>query len=81
LGLAGVWRAILRMAEAADAQVFATTHSQECIDAAGTAFATSQEAFRLYRVRRSLENPDRTEVVSYSPSELASAQAMDLEVR
>lgn len=49
----GAWAAIASAARDADVQVFATTHSWECITAAYTAFAKSApEDLRLFRLER-----------------------------
>lgn len=79
--LAGVWRAVSLMASTVDAQVFASTHSQECIDAAASVFSDSDHAFRLYRMRRAADSTSQIEVIPYLPSELTSAERMGLEIR
>ena len=47
-----LWATVRREIEQGDAQVFATTHSQECIAAAVEAFADRPDAFRLHRLER-----------------------------
>jgi hypothetical protein len=74
-----VWQAIGQVAREANTQVFATTHSRECIVAAQTAFCESQyDDFRLHR----LEQIDGTiQAVTYTPDQLEAAIEMGLEVR
>jgi AAA15 family ATPase/GTPase len=48
-----VWRAIAAFARNFNVQIFATTHSQECIEFAHSAFASDRVYdFRLYRLER-----------------------------
>lgn len=55
--LVNVWQAIAQAARRADVQVFATTHSYECILAAHEAFSTSDPYdLRLYRLERTGED-------------------------
>ncbi len=74
-----VWQAIADAARRADAQVFATTHSYECIQAANQAFAASQPydlgLFRLDRMDGDIR------VVAYNRNTLNTSIDMSLEVR
>lgn len=74
-----VWHAIGEVARQFDTQVFATTHSLECIVAAHQAFAVSgRYDFRLHR----LERRDGTiRAVTYDQETLAAAIETGLEVR
>ncbi len=74
-----VWQAIDHAALRFDTQVFAATHSLECIRAAGEAFMQSERNdFRLHRLERV---DDRIRAVTYDEETLASAMRADLEVR
>jgi len=74
-----VWAAIAKAAQSFDVQVFATTHSWECIRAAHKTFATSGTYdFRLHRLDRI---NDEIRAVTYDQEALATAMATDLEVR
>jgi len=74
-----VWTAIAQAARAADVQIFATTHSWECICAAHQAFSDSgQYDFRLHRLDRI---DDDIRAVSYSQEMLGTAIKTGLEVR
>jgi hypothetical protein len=77
--LRDVWRVIGDAARRFDVQVFATTHSLECIRAAQEAFAEADpEGFRYLRLQR-LE--DRTLSVVYDQESLESSLEFGLEVR
>jgi predicted ATPase len=77
--LSKVWRAIGEAAREFDTQVFATTHSLECIAAAHKAFAEGElYDFRLHR----LERIDGTiRAVTYDQEALEAAIETGLEVR
>lgn len=70
-----VWKTIGRAAERFDTQVFATTHSFECIDKAVKAL--SPEGFRYFRMSR----VKRWGAVSYKPSQVSLAVRLPMEIR
>jgi hypothetical protein len=74
-----VWQAIGEAARQADVQVFATTHSYECIQAAHQAFAAVQpydlQLFRLDRLDSGIR------VAVYNRSTLNTSIDMNLEIR
>lgn len=77
--LSKVWSVIADAARRFDVQVFATTHSWECIQAAHHAFEESGTYdFRLHRLDR-VDNEIR--VATYDQEMLATAIATGLEVR
>ena len=77
--LGRVWAAIGEAARRYDTQVFATTHSFECIEAAHEAFREDKEyAFRLHRLERTA---DESHVITYGQETLAAALRSNLEVR
>lgn len=76
--LLDAFRAIGKAASDSDVQVFATTHSAECIEAARLAFADEPFAFRLHRIDRS---EGRTCAVTYDMMTLEAASEIGLEVR
>jgi hypothetical protein len=77
--LSTVWQAVGDAARRFDTQVFATTHSFECIKAAHQAFEASEShEFRLHRLDRI---NDDIRAVTYDQQMLATAIATDLEVR
>ncbi|MFQ5880500.1 MAG: ATP/GTP-binding protein [Dehalococcoidia bacterium] len=74
-----VWKAIGRAARRSNTQVFATTHSRECIEAAHRAFEASRRyEFRLHRLERV---KDKIEAITYDQESLTAALKADLEVR
>ncbi|MBC6477476.1 MAG: AAA family ATPase [Hormoscilla sp. GM7CHS1pb] len=74
-----VWKAIADAARRADAQIFATTHSQECIRAAHRAFDTRETYdFRYHRLELV---KDEIQAVTYDRETLATSDEMDLEMR
>jgi len=74
-----VWEAIGLAARQADVQVFATTHSWECIRAAHEAFSASQQYdFRLHRLDRTGED---ITAVTFDQEMLDTALQTGLEVR
>ncbi len=74
-----VWRAIGDAARHFKTQIFATTHSYECIRAAHQAFEGSDGYdFRLHRLDRINE---KIRVVTYDEEVLAAAIKADMEVR
>jgi predicted ATPase len=74
-----VWRAIGEVAREFNVQVFATTHSLECIVAAHRAFSESERYdFRLHRLERVNET---IRAVTYDQETLEAAIETSLEVR
>lgn len=68
--LEGVWRHVQQLSKLFDTQVFATTHSYECIAAAHSAFKASEvfEDFTYIRLQRN-HKTQRIECVSYDDAE------------
>lgn len=74
-----VWQAVGEVAREFDTQIFATTHSWECITAAHKAFSTGERYdFCLYRLERIGEN---IRAISYDKETLDAAIKVGLEVR
>jgi len=77
--LTDVWKAIADAARRADVQIFATTHSLECIRAAHEAFESSEKYdFRYHRLERV---KDEIRAVTYDQENLAISDEMNLEMR
>jgi hypothetical protein len=73
------WKAIADFADRFDAQVFATTHCDECLQAAREAFAgKGPEAFLVHRLDRVGAD---IEAVTLTQDMLATAQDTGLEIR
>jgi AAA15 family ATPase/GTPase len=74
-----VWKAIAAAAHQSNTQIFATTHSFECIRAAHEAFLSRGEYdFRLHRLDRI---KDEIRSVTYNADMLSAAIVSDFEVR
>ncbi|HKV37572.1 MAG TPA: AAA family ATPase [Blastocatellia bacterium] len=74
-----IWKVIDHAARQSNVQVFATTHSWECIQAAHMAFEQDPPYdLRLYRLERAGED---VKVISYDRETLGTSVDMDLEVR
>lgn len=77
--MAQVWAAIAKAARAADVQVFATTHSWECLRAAHEAFSQDEQYdLRLHRLERV---GDTIRVATLDREALDTAIEVGLEVR
>jgi hypothetical protein len=78
-GQENVWRAIDAATSRSNVQLFASTHSLECIRAAHSAFGRSDsDEFRLFRLGQSRNG---IEAFAFSRDELDTALQTDLEVR
>lgn len=77
--MGNVWKAIAAAAQQSDTQIFATTHSFECIRAAHEAFLAREDYdFRLHRLDRIKEE---IHSVTYDADMLSAAIVSDFEVR
>lgn len=74
-----IWKAINEASRQFNTQIFATTHSYECIEAANKAFGDARsDDFRSFR----LENIEgKTEVISFEHEELDAAIENNMEIR
>ena len=78
--LVAMWEAINRASFERNTQVFATTHSWECIDAAISAFAESHPSdFRLHRLEK--DDAGTVRAVTFSHNQAHAALDLNLEVR
>jgi predicted ATPase len=75
---ADVWKAIARAARDANVQVFATTHSYECIQSAQQAFVSEPDTLGLVRLDRTKQGIN---AVAYTQKNLDTSVEMNLEVR
>lgn len=74
-----VWKAIGAFARSYDVQLFATTHSYECIGAAYRAFESDEEdELRLFRIERTQEGKYRS--VKFDRERLGSVLQFNMEV-
>ncbi len=75
--LPDVWRVVEKVAEQFSVQIFATTHSFECLEAAQEAIGP--DGFRLYRLETADDGTNRC--LSYSPAAVGAAFRHNIEVR
>ncbi|MBS2021713.1 MAG: ATP-binding protein, partial [Deltaproteobacteria bacterium] len=73
-----MFRWLSASAEAESVQVFATTHSEECVHAARAAFPEGNDAFRLIRLDRTTKG---IEAKLYNRDLVLAAQEMGVEIR
>ena len=76
-----MWELIFEMANDLNAQVFATTHSFDCIQAFQKAADDHPEEGMLYSLRRSAKEKDKIVAVPYDEEELKSVARSHIEVR
>ena len=74
--LPDVWRVVGKVAEQFDVQIFATTHSYECVEAAREALGP--DGFRLHRLE---VIDDMTRCVTYDADAVDGAIRHNMEVR
>ena len=74
-----LWQSLARVARQFEVQIFATTHSRECIEAAHHAFLEMGDTdFLLHRLERTNGS---ILVLTYDPEILKAALEAELEVR
>jgi predicted ATPase len=76
--LPSIWRILADLCEKYDAQIFATTHSLECLRAGASVAEQRRSGFTLLRTERL---NGRSEVKQFSGSAFADAIGEDIEVR
>lgn len=78
----GMWKALDYTSEKGKIQIFATTHSRECAEAAYEAFKDKDPfAFALYRLERPDPQGEDAELISYDRESMDTAFGAGLEVR
>jgi len=83
--MVNIWKAILHTAKANNIQVFATTHSHECIEALNEAYKEiwkdkEPDQIRLYRVQKSIYGPYMN-AVKYDAENISANLLRHWEVR
>lgn len=79
--LKDLWVQLYRAAERSQVQIFATTHSQECVEAAQEALGKRENQLRLIRLRRPKSSQETIEAVEYDQDALEGAITSQLDVR
>jgi hypothetical protein len=77
--LADMWKLIFGAARQLDVQVFATTHSFDCIQSLATVCVTDADASNHVTLQRI--EPGKTKAVPYTEPEIQQAAARNIEVR
>ncbi|HZM06782.1 MAG TPA: AAA family ATPase [Candidatus Saccharimonadales bacterium] len=75
----GMWRMVIMTAKRLNVQVFATTHSQDCINSLGHLYEIAPKLaaeVSLHRLERGLPS-----TVRYGPDEISTAAQQEIEVR
>jgi putative AbiEii toxin of type IV toxin-antitoxin system len=76
-----LWFHLGRAARQAKVQVFATTHSRECVVAAHTTFRKTPHFLSLVRLATETDTQSAESVVRYDSSTLEAALDLDLDIR
>lgn len=76
-----LWNLVLKIATERSIQVFATTHSDDCVRAFSEVSSKSSESGVLYRIARPALEGDKHFVRMYSEQTLVDAEEAELEVR
>ena len=78
-----VWKMVFELAAELDIQVFATTHSQDCINSFTQAAQKHPEEGVLFKLSRSRATSDEGKIIAtvYSEEQLAFASETEMEVR
>ena len=74
-----MWRQLLHLVREKEAQIFATTHSLECLKTLIAAAGDDTDDIALWRIER--DKDGQPELLQFSGDELASAIELDFEVR
>ncbi|MFZ4664199.1 MAG: AAA family ATPase [Caldilineaceae bacterium] len=74
-----VWEMVFRLAEKLNIQVFASTHSRDCISGFASAWEKNEEAGCFFRLNSGLNQ--QTTVTMYNRETLSDALETDVEVR
>lgn len=81
-GLEDYWRGLMAVLEDQGVQLFATTHSRECMEAAHRAAgAMDGDPLRFLRLDRRVDDPTRIVATSFGKQEMATAIEFNREMR
>jgi AAA15 family ATPase/GTPase len=76
--LPALWEALRDSSDKANIQIFATTHSYECIKAAVETFKNAPEMFQLIRL---VKNEEGVKALCFTAEEIDAALSYNAEVR
>jgi hypothetical protein len=74
-----VWETVFRLAQQLKVQVFATTHSQDCVRAFHRVWSEDIDRGSFHRLE--IDHAMMTKIVNYTPESLSDALETDVEVR
>lgn len=80
-GMADFWKGLFAVLEDQDVQLFATTHSRECMEAAHRAAAQRVEyPLRFLRLDSRVENPEKIVATTFGQEEMQTAMDSKIEM-
>lgn len=81
-GLEDYWKGLMAVLEDQDVQLFATTHSRECMEAAQRAAASMEgNPLRFLRLDRRVDDPQKIVATTFGQEEMQTAINSNLEMR
>lgn len=81
-GMEDFWRGLMAVLEDQDVQLFATTHSRECMEAAHKVAATmAGDPLRFLRLDRRVDDPGRVVATAFGQEEMQTAIEFNREMR
>jgi AAA15 family ATPase/GTPase len=81
-GLEDYWRGLMAVLEDQDVQLFATTHSRECMEAAHRAAASLEgDPLRFLRLDRRIDDPAHIVATTFGKAEMETAIEFNREMR
>jgi hypothetical protein len=76
------WRGLMTVLEDQDVQLFAPTHSRECMEAAQkAASATGGDSLRFLRLDRLVDDPSKIVGTTFGKREMETAMEFNTEMR
>ncbi|MEW6282569.1 MAG: AAA family ATPase [Candidatus Eremiobacterota bacterium] len=79
--LVDLWLVLMRVCREVNTQIFATTHSLDCLRALDAALRRERNGARMAQVIRLTRGDHTTQPTIYPPEEVAVAMAQEIEVR
>jgi hypothetical protein len=81
-GMEDFWKGLFEVLEDQDVQLFATTHSRECMEAAHRAAGQRREyPLRFLRLDRRVDNPEKIVATTFGQEEMQTAMDSKIEMR
>jgi ABC-type branched-subunit amino acid transport system ATPase component len=81
-GLEDYWKGLMAVLEDQDVQLFATTHSRECMEAAHSAAASMKDdPLRFLRLDRRIDDPSKIVATTFGKEEMQTAIEFNREMR